>query len=361
MTACSDETADGCAAPENLSGLITNKVFLFLADPQATLDAGYDRITVDKSKDGVLGPYKPKLKLKDGLVIRPGVYNYVYIDELGEPGAFYRPFLADSTEVKTPVPQEDRQGSDTTFEQVLSITELRRIYLFGVDLTGDDAAPFPLEMFAHYIRQAIDQVEHMLDIYLLPRKIIERHDFYRRDYESYGFLKLNTKPCISVQEVSLEYPLDTKVVVFPADWVRLDRHAGQVHLLPARGTFTQSLVSAGGGYLPLVFGGADFIPDLWRVEYFAGFELGKVPPVIKEVVGMYAALGGLNLAGDLLAGAGVASKSLSIDGLSSSVSTTSSPEFSGYGSRILEYTRALKDKMPALHRFYHGGRMSVTS
>ena len=67
-----------------------------------------------------------------------------------------------------------------------------------------------------------------------------------------------------------------------------------------------------------------------------------------------ASLGPLNIAGDLLGGAGVASQSLSIDGLSQSIATTSSATNAGYGARIINYERQIKDNVKSLRDFYKG-------
>lgn len=356
------ENEDDPCVVSDLSAVHTAKVFLFLPDPQGTLDAGYNRIVIERSKKGVLGPFKQVSKVAKGMVIQPTVYNYVYIDEAADPSWFYKPVLLSSTDDDLePIENAARPAVDTSFEAVMTIEELRRIYLTGIDLTDDTSAPFPAEMFAHYLRTAVSQVEMELDLQLLPEPIVERHDWYRRDYVNFAFLKLFQKPVVSAQKVSLEYPVDTNIITFPTEWIRLDRHAGHIQIMPARGNFSQSLVTQSGGYLPLILGGADFLPDLWKVEYTPGFDLGKLPPLIKEVVGLLAAKGALNLAGDLIGGPGIASKSVSIDGLSSSVSTTSSPSFAGYGARIKENTASLKEHMKTLQRYYHGGRISVTS
>lgn len=85
----------------------------------------------------------------------------------------------------------------------------------------------------------------------------------------------------------------------------------------------------------------------------------KVPSDVLHLVGMYAALFPLNTAGDLIAGAGIAQRSFSMDGLSSSVSTTASATNAGYGARILQYTDEIKRLLPLVRRAYHGVSMRV--
>ena len=91
-----------------------------------------------------------------------------------------------------------------------------------------------------------------------------------------------------------------------------------------------------------------YIPDAISVDYVAGFDSTSIPDDIKHLIAMQAAIGPLNIAGDLLVGAGIASLSTSLPGLTQSINTTSSATNSGFGSRILEYQKEIKDLMPML-------------
>tara|TARA_R110000824_G_scaffold355998_1_gene543213 strand:- start:291 stop:521 length:231 start_codon:yes stop_codon:yes gene_type:complete len=75
---------------------------------------------------------------------------------------------------------------------------------------------------------------------------------------------------------------------------------------------------------------------------------------------MAASIGVFDIAGDLVAGAGIASLSISVPGLSQSIGTTSSATNSGYGARIKSYQEQIKKALPNLRRFYgKGTRMTV--
>ena len=94
------------------------------------------------------------------------------------------------------------------------------------------------------------------------------------------------------------------------------------------------------------------MPNYWKMKYVSGFDL--VPPDLIEAIGKMAAICIFHPLGDLILGAGIASASLSLDGLSQSVSTTSSATNAGYGSRILGYTNDLKQAIPRLKATYKG-------
>ena len=77
-----------------------------------------------------------------------------------------------------------------------------------------------------------------------------------------------------------------------------------------------------------------------------------VPADIKRAIGYKASLLPLDIAGDLIGGAGVANYSISLDGLSQNLGTTSSATNSGFGSRVLQFERELKKLLPALRARY---------
>ena len=74
---------------------------------------------------------------------------------------------------------------------------------------------------------------------------------------------------------------------------------------------------------------------------------------------MRASLGVLDIAGDLVAGAGIASISIGVPGLNQSIGTTSSATNSGYGARIKSYSERMKEALPLLKRYYGKGSRLV--
>ena len=70
-------------------------------------------------------------------------------------------------------------------------------------------------------------------------------------------------------------------------------------------------------------GNAGYFPNLWAINYTAGFPCGEVPYDVIAVVSKMACFYPLNIAGDLVGGIAIASKSIGIDGLSQSINTTS--------------------------------------
>jgi len=77
------------------------------------------------------------------------------------------------------------------------------------------------------------------------------------------------------------------------------------------------------------------------------------------VIGKLAAINIFHQLGDIILGAGIASQSLGIDGLSQSISTTSSATNAGYGARITGYLADLKQARVDLKNKYDGNALTV--
>jgi len=243
---------------------------------------------------------------------------------------------------------------------LISVQELKDWFLFGIDMRGDDGEPYPETMFEFYIRAAQNWLATELPGIMLCDKLIEdTKDYYINDYVSFGALKLNWFPVTTVEEVSIQFPLATNVLKFDPSWYRCESISGHVNLVPTQGTFSSIILSQGGSFLPLFYSGMQHLPFVWHIKYRAGFRKGEFPQSMKEIIGMKAAMGPLNIAGDLIAGAGIASKSIGLDGLSQSISTTASATNAGYGARILQYNKEIKERMSAMKSHYCGMQMSI--
>jgi len=313
----------GTTTDTDTSGGYEGKVYLFVQDPKSLLESGYDELRVYRQASKT----KPRRELtragRTRICIMEGMYNYYYIDFDAEPGFVYEVDLTNSEDdpLYPPLPQGQHQAIDTTFEKVMTVPELQSIYLYGLDgiLTNDAGVPFPDAVYAHYIKAAIAKFHEKTDIYLCPTRIDhEKHDYVDHDFRTFMSLQLDAYPVIDIEEITLQFP-GADPYTFPKEWIRSFDEAGQVHIV-ADGSVGTPLVAWARANQRARYG--SFIPLVFDVKYFAGFELGKIPANIKDMVGKEAAMGPLNLGGDLVAGAGVANQSISMDGLSTTLGTT---------------------------------------
>lgn len=274
--------------------------------------------------------------------------NYTFVDPNGAESHWYRITYYNSRTQTESSYSRPQQGKASPALSVMSVDELKTNFLWGVDLTDDNGTPYPDSLFQFYIESAVAFVQDKLGIILTPTVFEdERHDFIKQDYNKYIWMKLLNVPVISVERVRLVLPTNQQVIQYNNDWIHLDKDAGHIEIVPGSGQLT---LGQTGAFLPLVFGGQDYLPQAFRVDYTAGFE--KVPGDIREVIGMWASLGPFNIAGDLVAGAGIQSQSISVDGLSQSLATTNSSTNAGYGARLLLYYKQLKEMWPVLRNRY---------
>lgn len=321
------------------------------------LEMGFRRMLVERSTDLGLtwsevttGPERPVLEAEKT--------DYVYIDRRGDAAYKYRTRYVYEDGKTCSDPSDPIDGSGAMLLNVLTVPQLKQRYLFGIDLTDDKGNPLPDEVYTFYILAAVKWFEHQLDIKLLPTTIErEAHDYYRADYAEFNIIQLDDYPVISVEEFRVEYPSGQTVVNYPLEWIRLDKDHGILRIVPTAGTLSNIMIGQGGSFLPSIYNGMSHLPDLFHVNYTAGFE--RIPENILDLIGMFASIGPFNIFGDLITGAGIGSVSLGMDGLSQSVTTTQSAMYGGYGSRTLQYAKQIKEQIPLLRRYYKGLRMTA--
>jgi hypothetical protein len=319
----------------------------------------FDKIKVYRSTTGLTGTYTELTTPSTRIALESATMIYEYMDTAGDASYFYKTSYFNSVSALESSKSDAQQGEGDPALDVISIEEVKTNYLFGLDLTDDYGTPFPDSFFQHYIKTAVSWIEHRLDLPIRPRVIEdEQHDYCGEDYRDYIFLHLKYYPVIEVEEVKMVLPAGQIVQTFDPAWFNLRKDSGILHIVPGSGQAGTILFGAGGAWLPFMRSAYRWLPDVFRVKYTAGFS-GELPYILKDVIGKTAAMGPLNIAGDLIVGAGIASTSLGIDGLSQSVSTTSSATNAGYGARLIQYRQEIKDVIPTLQRYYKGARMVV--
>ncbi len=237
------------------------------------------------------------------------------------------------------------------YDNIPTVKVLKERYLHGVDFKDNNGKELPRASFEFYIKSAISYIEHQLEFTIVPTQYQETHDYRSEEYQAWSFIQLKRKPVITVD--SLQYRIDgnSAFLEVPDEWIRLEGHPGQIQIAPTSGSIS-SINIGQDAFLPrLVFTNTDW-PSFFKITYTAGFERNKVPAAISHLVGMLAAIQALNIAGELILGAGIATQSLSIDGLSQSIGSTASASYSGYGARIALYAKDIDMIVKALRRYY---------
>lgn len=226
-------------------------------------------------------------------------------------------------------------------------------YLVGVDLTDDQGNPFPDAVFTSQILSAISWIEGELQIVLDPVTVTnEKHDDSEGMFmwPNFGPIDLRKRPVRSITGCTVAWG-NNQSQALPVEWLNMSGEApdfqGEMVIIPT--SQAPTIVSSYG----LPWGFRDVSPLWYRISYTAGYAApGDVDPAILDVIGLRAAMLALDIAGNLIAGAGIANKSVSLDSLSTSVGTTSSATNSGYGSTIISYRDRIKAILPTLRSKY---------
>ncbi|MBM4290074.1 MAG: hypothetical protein FJ138_00370 [Deltaproteobacteria bacterium] len=148
---------------------------------------------------------------------------------------------------------------------------------------------------------------------------------------------------------SAGFPLYTGAATIPAGALSVEAPIGRAFQdIYSASASTGATVSAKGfESLTLTRTGASTAAPLavtWTVD--------TLPAPIVRAVGLQGASLALNIAGDLIAGAGIAQQSQGIDGLSQSIATTASATNAGYGARLGQFEKELKALMKTLKATY---------
>lgn len=205
--------------------------------------------------------------------------------------------------------------------------DLKKTKLFGIPLcssfTGEE---FSDEGIDFYLKSAMSEIEHMLDLNITPVQYHEKHDYRRFNFTwNYAYLKVDHPNILHVDKLELSFSNSEEVegfVDFPLEHVHVQPQEGVVQLVPAFGTSLSGfLLSAFSGtqfHALRAIGMTDF-PGGFRITYTAGFNHDKVPYLICQAIEIIAAINILSALGPVLFPQN--STSIGIDGTSQSVST----------------------------------------
>lgn len=248
---------------------------------------------------------------------------------------------------------------------VMSPSELLETYFYGVPIRVKSGEKMSPNVMRDYIKAAQEEVEKRLNIKIANTRVTEEKDFHRNDWQNWGYIR-TTYP------VKEAFKLDgfiqsTRQIEYPASWLSArqtsdgELYHRHIYLVP-----NQDAATTGGeenaivyqGITPhLGFMGNQTIPNYWKMEYLTGFD--QIPMDLWNFIGKLASINIFHIMGDLILGAGIATQSIGVDGLSQSISTTSSATNAGYGARIQGYLKDLKEAWPELKNYYKG--FTVTS
>lgn len=277
--------------------------------------------------------------------------------------------------------------------------------MFGVKVVDPNTGNEMGDSFYTYaIETAISKVETELDIVILPRVVTEHKDYNYAEYSSYMFLHAKAKPILQVETLGLEANGSYKRN-YPSEWWKVYNRPGHIQVASAPlygaisgnmgggiATFSGGASFGGfdggyggrlqgglsslpngsslGGYKPnpVSGGNQNSYPQLIHVSYIAGMlpqrragvtEEWEMPTLLNELIIKMASKQIFQQWGRLVVPMGVSSKTLTIDGISESVSYTSSATNGAIKSEIGQLDEDIADGLNKLRGYYGNGFISV--
>lgn len=248
---------------------------------------------------------------------------------------------------------------------VYNPTELKDIYFTGIDLVDQFGNPIPEETINFYIEAAQREIENYLSIKLVRQAIKESRDYQNNDYRKFGYIP-TTYPAVKAYSVQ-GFINTTLQINYPQSQISTKRSSDpdlywrSINLVPINGPATTLSSSAVFiGVTPYMgFLGNQLVPNYWNVIYATGFLCGKIPFDILNVIGKKASISLFANIQDIVLGVGVASKSISADGIAQSIATTSSAMYGLFSARINQYEKDMDVTLFRLRSRYVGIQMGV--
>jgi hypothetical protein len=242
---------------------------------------------------------------------------------------------------------------------VLSPTELRDLYLHGINVKSRDGSELPTYTWEAKIKNAQQQIEKFLAIKLIRQLWVEKLTYFRDDYLN-NLPILNTSLPVYKTIRLLGLLNGVEQIRYPEEWCNQYESTDQgqtrrINIVPsgsATGAATNVVLL--GVMAQLGIRSLNLVPNYWTVNYLTGWTPDALPQPIVDIIGKLAAIQILAIAGDLVLSPGLSGQSLSIDGLSQSLNTAISGQNSAFGGRIKQYTQDIKDTLQQLERSYKG-------
>jgi hypothetical protein len=168
-------------------------------------------------------------------------------------------------------------------------------------------------------------LEAGIDIFPVQRE--EKVPFDRQEMLDLGYMRTKYKPIRSVEKLSVAPGDQPDLLIISPEWISKEGFTkGEVRIVPTVGSLVGQgaligLQAGSTGFNPMfatILNQSRWVASFWNIIYTTGFNEGLVPRPLNDLIGSTAAIEVLSL---LAATNRSASHSLSIDGMSQSVST----------------------------------------
>lgn len=251
-----------------------------------------------------------------------------------------------------------------------------KAYMFGLHVIDPSTGePMGDEFYKHAIEAALAEVESALDIAILPRRVMTHHDYNDTEYNSFMFVKTYKRPILQVEKLSLEYN-GRSVYTYPSGWWKVYSLPGHIQVSPtplmqSGGTGGMALPSVGASLALMGAMGAmnsTFAPQMIHVDYVAGMlpreragvaQEWEMPANLQKLILKYAVKEIFQQWGRLILDPGIATRTLSMDGISETIGTTASAMYGAASADLAQIEKDIDILTKGLKSYYGTNFISV--
>ena len=242
---------------------------------------------------------------------------------------------------------------------VLSPTELKELYLYGINPLSRDGSTIPISTWEAKIKSAQSEIEKFLAIKLTRQLFTEKLTYFRDDYlQNLPILNTSFPVFKTIRLLGLLNSVEQ--IRYPVEWCNQYESSDgwsmrRINIVPSgSATSASTNVVLMGVMAQLGIRSLALVPNYWTASYITGFPPDNLPMDVVDIVGKLAAIQMLSIFGDIILPPGLSGSSLSIDGLSQSLNTPISGQNGAFGGRIKQYTQDIKDTLQRLRNMYIG-------
>lgn len=244
---------------------------------------------------------------------------------------------------------------------VFNDKEILALIFYGIDIANKQGTALDPEVITFYVQSAQQEIEKYLSIKIVKQVVSERSDYYKNEFQDRGFMKVKYPVKRPLQMDG--YLGNQALISYPVPWqtvniVNESPTSRHITIVPNSNIADLVLgaVVYGGTVLPyLGLVNSDNIGSYWNVKYITGFNFNDIPMDLLNLIAKMASIPLFDVLGDIALGLpALASYSISIDGLSNSISSTNSATSAAYNARILAYQKEIKLTLDKLEGVYRG-------
>lgn len=244
---------------------------------------------------------------------------------------------------------------------IVSPKDIISSYLHGIKLEDRFGSQLSDDAISNFIKVAQTEVERFLSLKLKKQIVRESKNYHVDDWIRWGYIH-TTFPVVCPVGIEGFYS-EKKIIEYPKDWLSVRRvnsnqYNRSIALVPNSSTNSNQYISYISSYPNSVFWsslGRETLPNYWQIQYVSGFD--EVPADLIDLIGKLASLNILPILSDSIKGSldpGISSNSISLDGLSKSISGFSNSQGGIFGARIKQYTEEIDKKLNYLKDYYCG-------